>query len=462
MSALMAVGAIRATVGTESELTNSKIVECTKAFDHRLNQCETLETGAIQRAIDANASLFRICFQTFNLNILPCVWEELKLFEFTHSQWAEVISLVSEHEPPESCAEPRPKIRRIGSENTFGGLSSAASTCSSSQNCSVSASPKPSEASGTASFSGPCTFSFEPSTERRLIENLQKQLEQQKGVISMLSSIIADNQTNMGDMKTKVRTAQQGQRRAEEKLAEAQGELAAERAKKLHGLMISKTSDIYQKRKSETAGLKMLGKWEWLTPQGSLALGIRKNFSNIGTADLGLTLCEDISRWTVARMELRVSACMVADSWNFFRNWKQNACDDVSKSLQPVTIISFRQDGTNSGIWNKSKLIALELEAAYKLDIPAESCRDPDKSPWQNQGCDVSSLQQNWSRLKRLADVQIVKQGSGGATLALTQKMLNSLGCPHWGDFGSKEERASGTHRTGLFLDRRSTGFLFC
>ena len=103
----------------------------------------------------------------------------------------------------------------------------------------------------------------------------------------------------------------------EKKFVQAQQELADEKARRLHVLAITKTSDMFKKRKvdpKEEAGDKR-NTWEWLTPQGSLALGIRKNFSNIASGDLGITLCDDISRWTVVRNEIRVAACMIAGSW---------------------------------------------------------------------------------------------------------------------------------------------------
>ena len=125
------------------------------------------------------------------------------------------------------------------------------------------------------------------------------------------------------------------------------------------------------------------------------------------------------------------------DRWksDFFRCWKMAASVDgrtISSETQPVTILSFRQDGTNSGIWNKSKLIALELEASYRIDIPL--CFTQTRDGITATGFDDDDVFPNWQRLKRLADVQIVKDGSGLASLALTQKMLDSLGCPHWGN----------------------------
>ena len=107
-----------------------------------------------------------------------------------------------------------------------------------------------------------------------------------------------------------------------------------------------------------------------LTLQGSMALAVRRNLSSIACADIGMVLLTDVSRWAVARAEVRAAGALMASARSFFfRAWEtfkdalvQAREDEVPDFL--LYVHGFRSDATNSAIWQRRKLVALELESA--------------------------------------------------------------------------------------------------
>ena len=243
----------------------------------------------------------------------------------------------------------------------------------------------------------------------------------------MLSDIAARKQDEITSLKGKLKAAQQKVRRAQ---AQHEATLAKQRQEPSgkSGFELARTSGGQSDASKK--------KWEWLTPQGALALAIRRNLSNVATADIGPVLCDDVSRWTVTRSEVRAAACLMKDSHNFWEDWRADCClqpeDSRSADAFSVTAISYRQDATNSAVWNRSKLCALELEASY---IPPCSAEDLAKTTRHQLGkgdC-IGGLK----RLYRLADVLPVQEGTGSATVAMTLKLLQSLGTPTMDKFAT-------------------------
>lgn len=107
-----------------------------------------------------------------------------------------------------------------------------------------------------------------------------------------------------------------------------------------------------------------------LTLRASMALAVRRNLSNIACADIGMVLLTDVSRWAVARAEVRAAGALMASARSFFfRAWEtfkdafvQARDDEVPDFL--LYVHGFRSDATNSAIWQRRKLVALELESA--------------------------------------------------------------------------------------------------
>ena len=107
------------------------------------------------------------------------------------------------------------------------------------------------------------------------------------------------------------------------------------------------------------------GKSAQLTLEGSFALGIRRNFSNIATSDLGAVRLEDISRFTVARSECRTGSALLASSRMWFSALYADICDPHNaQDGFSLNIYSWKQDATNSGILKGSKLSGLIMRSA--------------------------------------------------------------------------------------------------
>ena len=111
---------------------------------------------------------------------------------------------------------------------------------------------------------------------------------------------------------------------------------------------------------------------------------------------------------------------------------EQVACDD---DVAKMAVISFREDCTNSGVWRKSKVGAMEVECFWTSTL----------------GSLPQSLKQGHS-IKRLADVQRVSDGSGVGTVALALKQMQSLGCPCWYDMMMSTNRSEDTSTDTWFV----------
>ena len=170
------------------------------------------------------------------------------------------------------------------------------------------------------------------------------------------------------------------------------------------------------------------GSGRYLTVPSRVSLSIRRNLSNIACGDLSLVLLDDASRWTVARAEVHSGACLLAAARAFHHNMlaeiaeKSSSGFDFSQPLfQPaVCIHAISQDATNSGIWQKRKLSALILETAFCPSLPSK----------EDAGASGTELANVFQMMQCVADCQPVGDSSAAATVALTHKMLGSLGCP--------------------------------
>ena len=176
----------------------------------------------------------------------------------------------------------------------------------------------------------------------------------------------------------------------------------------------------------------------WLTPSGNVALAIRRNVGNVACALLGHVILDDISASSVARAEIRTGASLMSHAKHFFEMCRQvfKTASRADSSLQPppVAVHAFRQDATNSGVWKRSKLAAMEVESFF--------------TDWDSPN----------NHLCRLADVQKVLDGSAKGTVSMTKKQLESLGCPTWTELQSSESHylRSGWHVYLQTTDRGS------
>ena len=173
--------------------------------------------------------------------------------------------------------------------------------------------------------------------------------------------------------------------------------------------------------------------WSRLTPNGAIAVAIRRNLSNCSAEDFGLVVMDDLSKQSVLRAECGTASALISSSRLFFEQWKSDAfrnADVIDPDLDhfAFTFIHYREDATNASKV-RQKLTALELKASFAVasahDLP-DLCVSAD-----------------FRTIKRLADVLPVHSGTGPATMALTKKMLDSLQCPTWETFLNTKDGSS-------------------
>ncbi|CAK0893088.1 unnamed protein product, partial [Prorocentrum cordatum] len=164
----------------------------------------------------------------------------------------------------------------------------------------------------------------------------------------------------------------------------------------------------------------------------TVAMGLRRNLSTISAADFGAVTLLGVSRQTVCRSERLVGSCIAATSRQFFESWRLALPSFLRSSAPPdpqsiVDVYSWRQDATNSGVWRRQKVAALEAEAFVMLNpLPRTSTRTC-------QMCEVSSY------VWRLSDIQTVSLlgCTGEFTHRLVVKQLKALGVHVWEECGT-------------------------
>ena len=161
----------------------------------------------------------------------------------------------------------------------------------------------------------------------------------------------------------------------------------------------------------------------WLTPKGIISVALRRNLGNIACALLQHTILHDVAGCTVSRCEVKCGAALAAHSQAFYQYMDHVLkSGGDSKSQLKFAIHCFRGDGTNSGIWRKSKLGCMEVESFFTTN-----------------GSSVKDALESGHHLRRLADVQRISDATGIGTAGLYFKQFQSIGLPTWYDlsFGS-------------------------
>ena len=114
------------------------------------------------------------------------------------------------------------------------------------------------------------------------------------------------------------------------------------------------------KKASKNAGMqlekKKSGDSSHLTPQGGVALALRRNMGNVACARIGHVVLEDISHQTASRWELKTAAAIIASARAFnegirFLFFSSGECADHFK----FSCTAFQGDDTNSGVWKKKQ-----------------------------------------------------------------------------------------------------------
>lgn len=161
-------------------------------------------------------------------------------------------------------------------------------------------------------------------------------------------------------------------------------------------------------------------KGRYLTFPSRASLAIRRNLSNAACADIALILLDDASRYTIARSEVFAGSALVAAAQAFHQVMEEERSKGPIVSVHMVT-----QDATNSSIIQKKKLTALILNSAYVTSNSLEQV-----SAGQGKVPYVWDFNKIFQSTQCVADVQPVDDGSAAGTVALTSKMLASVGCP--------------------------------
>ena len=135
-------------------------------------------------------------------------------------------------------------------------------------------------------------------------------------------------------------------------------------------LALRKVQRIQQSQLDMSAlELKTRGKsGKRLCANSVLALGIRRNFSNIAACDFGETVLFPVSHQTVTRCETRTCSAIKSQ----FQVWVQDHYElcktiakDGSEDSFSVMGVLIRADATNSNIWRRQKLHVCEATVGF-------------------------------------------------------------------------------------------------
>lgn len=157
----------------------------------------------------------------------------------------------------------------------------------------------------------------------------------------------------------------------------------------------AKQSDLSIDRKGSAS--------RYMSASGLMALAVRRNLSNISSADFGSVIVDDVSRWTITRAEILLSCALQAWSHDWHARREQHHADfvnDEDESEWCLAVHVSRADATNSRVWHQSKLMAAEVESFY---TDSYEVRDHDTF---TAACDRHVC---WT------DMQVVRDASGVA-----------------------------------------------
>jgi hypothetical protein len=133
--------------------------------------------------------------------------------------------------------------------------------------------------------------------------------------------------------------------------------------------------------------------------------------------DLGQIVLDDVSAWTVSRAEVKAAAALIAAARLFFDQLRDELFVRAAPQEFNLAILSFRNDATNSAIWQKRSLNGMLLEASYLLELPGA-----DSYEW--------NFETMFESISTVCDLQQVGMKSGHAAYGMLLKQFMSVGCP--------------------------------
>ena len=135
---------------------------------------------------------------------------------------------------------------------------------------------------------------------------------------------------------------------------------------------------IWSLNKKSTLELETRGKTNArLTAQSVLAVGLRRNFSNIAACDFGSTVLFPLSHQTVTRCEVRACSSLKA-AFTAFVLEKFHMCTVLNEACKEragttgshtLMTVAIRSDATNTNIWRRQKLHLCECTVGYSCYI---------------------------------------------------------------------------------------------
>jgi hypothetical protein len=181
-----------------------------------------------------------------------------------------------------------------------------------------------------------------------------------------------------------------------------------------------------------------------LSVQTALAVGLRRNMTNMAAEDQGAVALTDISAQSVLRSEVITGGCLngFASSWHAANELGLGVPSSTgSASVVPppdsladdgvlvapipdtpptfqIALHYFACDATNSRVWRGSKVCTTEIRSAYLVD---SSGLTPD-----------SQILDHCSHQSFVADLQVVQDSTAKGTAAILLKQMQSVGCPTW------------------------------
>ena len=137
-------------------------------------------------------------------------------------------------------------------------------------------------------------------------------------------------------------------------------------------------------------------------------------------------------RFNCQGCEVKAAAALIASARMWFGALRNDLMFGGTAGDQPycIAVIAFRQDATSS----KLKQCHMEVECGV-MHLAKTGAGDHDR--------DADLIQSSLSGLeltKYISDVIPVQEGTALATVGMSLKMLESLGCPTWRELNRKRE----------------------
>ena len=90
MDVQLAVDILQDVLGASAELSPADVFLCTQKVAQQMNTPDSPSSEVVNAAIAKHGGMFRTSATTFSLNLLPCIWADLGIADFSQHRWTEV------------------------------------------------------------------------------------------------------------------------------------------------------------------------------------------------------------------------------------------------------------------------------------------------------------------------------------------------------------------------------------